>query len=335
MTTLVTGGSGFLGFALCQALRKQGLEVRSLQRRFSSDLQTLGVTQICADLTDRHAVFQAVDGVQSVFHNAAKAGAWGPYRAYYQANVVGTQHVIEACQAHRVQQLIYTSTPSVTHAKAKAVQGLSSDDVPYGKHFTAAYPATKAIAEQAVLTANNPKLATIALRPRLIWGPGDHHLLPQLIKRAQAGHVQIIGNGRNLVDSTFITNAVHAHLAAFTHLSPDAPCAGRAYFISNGEPRPIATLITQLLAAVGISAQIKTCPFPLGYALAAACEWLWQLLPLAGEPPLTRFLAEQLSTAHWYSMTSATRDFGYQPQISIDQGLALLAADDCRIKSSR
>jgi nucleoside-diphosphate-sugar epimerase len=325
MKILVTGGGGFLGQALCRGLVERGHEVISLNRGYYPVLRELGVGQVQGDLADAHAVMHAADGVDAVFHNAAKAGAWGSYRSYHDANVVGTQNVLEACRTHGIGRLVYTSTPSVTHRATHPVEGGTADTVPYGEGFKAPYATTKTIAEKAVLAANDASLATVALRPRLIWGPGDNQILPRLVERARSGRLRIVGSGDNLVDCTYIDNAAQAHFDAFEHLAPGASCAGRAYFISNGEPMPMRELLNALLRAAGAPEVHKTLPFGVAYAIGAACEMLWPLLRLRGEPPMTRFLAEQLSTAHWYDMAPATRDFGYVPRVSIAEGLGRLA----------
>lgn len=322
---LVTGGGGFLGRGLCHALKKRGDQVVSFQRRHSSLLHQWGIEQICGDLSDFEAVMTATRGVDLVIHTAAKAGGWGDYRAYYQANVVGTDHILDACRHHRITRLLYTSTPSVVHQARVPVAGLTAEDIPYATHFLAHYPATKAIAEQRVLSANSATLATIALRPRLIWGPDDPHLLPRLINRATKGRLRLIGDGTNQIDTTFITNAVHAHLTAAYSLQIGAACAGRAYFISNNEPIAIAEFLNKILAALGAPPLTKTLSPKMGYRLGALCEWIWSTLRLATEPPLTRFIAEQMSTTHWYSMEPARRDFGYIPVTTMAQGLAQLA----------
>jgi nucleoside-diphosphate-sugar epimerase len=324
MKILVTGGGGFLGQALCRGLVERGHQVTSFQRSHAPVLAAMGVGQVQGDLADAHAVSHAVAGVDAVFHNAAKAGAWGSHASYHSANVIGTEHVIAACRAHGVGKLVHTSTPSVTHRATHPVEGLGADEVPYGEHFQAPYPATKAIAEQRVLAANDARLATIALRPRLIWGPGDHQLLPRLVQRARSGRLRLVGDGMNKVDTTYIDNAAQAHFDALDHLAPGAACAGKAYFISNGEPWPMREVLNALLAATGTAPVTRTLSFTAAYRIGALCETAWKLLPLKGEPPLTRFLAEQLCTPHWYSMEPARRDFGYVPGVSMAQGLARL-----------
>ncbi|MCF3530792.1 NAD-dependent epimerase/dehydratase family protein [Stenotrophomonas maltophilia] len=326
MKILVTGGGGFLGQALCRGLVERGHQVLAFNRSHYPELQAMGVGQIRGDLADAQAVLHAVAGVDAVFHNGAKAGAWGSYDSYHQANVVGTDNVLAACRAHGINRLVYTSTPSVTHRATHPVEGLGADEVPYGEDFQAPYAATKAIAEQRVLAANDASLATVALRPRLIWGPGDQQLVPRLAERARQGRLRLVGDGNNKVDTTYIDNAALAHFLAFEALAPGAACAGKAYFISNGEPLPMRELVNKLLAAVGAPTVDKAISFKTAYRIGAVCERLWPLLRLRGEPPLTRFLAEQLCTPHWYSMEPARRDFGYVPQVSIEEGLRRLKA---------
>ena len=328
MKILVTGGGGFLGQALCRGLVERGHEVSSFNRGRYPALDALGVRQLQGDLADRAAVLAAfADGFDTVFHNAAKAGAWGSYQSYYSANVVGTNNVVEACRTHGIGKLVHTSTPSVTHRATHPVEGGTAETVPYGEGFKAPYAATKTIAEKAVLAANDANLAVVALRPRLIWGPGDAQILPRLVERARAGRLRIVGSGDNKVDTTYIDNAAQAHFDAFEHLAPGAACAGKAYFISNGEPWPMREVLNALLRAAGAPEVRKHLPFAAAYAIGAVCEGLWRALPLGGELPMTRFLAEQLATAHWYSMEPARRDFGYEPKVSMAEGMRRLAAN--------
>ena len=326
MRVLVTGGGGFLGQALCRGLVERGHEVSSYNRGHYPALDALGVRQLRGDLADRDAVAAACAGMDAVLHNAAKAGAWGSYDSYHSANVIGTGNVVAGCREHRIGRLVYTSSPSVTHRATHPVEGGTADTVPYGEDLKAPYAATKLIAEKIVLAANDEALATVALRPRLIWGPGDNQLVPRLADRARAGRLRFVGDGMNRIDTTYIDNAARAHFDALDHLAVGAACAGRAYFISNGEPMAVRDIVNGLLRASGAPEVQGTIPFRVAYAIGAACEGLWPLLRLAGEPPMTRFLAEQLSTTHWYDMAPATRDFGYVPRVSIAEGLERLAA---------
>lgn len=326
MRAAVTGGGGFLGQALCQALVERGHTVRSLARGTYRPLAALGVEQVQVDISDFTGLAEALREVDVVFHVAAKAGIWGDFRDYFDTNVRGTRNVIAACRLNRVRTLIHTSTPSVAHRGTIAVEGLSAEQAPLATRFKAIYPATKCVAEQAVLEANGPELATVALRPRLIWGPGDNHLLPRLIERARSGRLRLIGDGSARIDTTYIDNAVAAHLAAFEalHERPGARCAGKAYFISNGEPKPVADVINSLLRAAGAPMADRLMPFRLAWWMGAVCERAWRWLPLSGEPPMTRFLAEQLSTPHWYDIGPARADLGYQPKVSFLEGLKRL-----------
>ena len=327
MKVLVTGGGGFLGQALCRALLAQGHAVASFSRSRHAALDALGVRQLQGDLGDADAVLRAFgEGFDAVLHNAAKAGTWGSYQSYFDANVTGTRNVIAACRAHGIGRLVHTSTPSVVHRATHPVEGLGADEVPYGEGVKAHYATTKIIAEREALAANDATLAVVALRPRLIWGPNDTQILPKLVARARSGRLRLVGDGRNLVDTTYIDNAAQAHVQALAALHPGAACAGRAYFISNGEPWPLREVLNGLLRAAGAPEVAKTLPFRVAYAIGAVCEGLWTALPLPGEPPMTRFLAEQLSTAHWYSMAPAARDFGYVPQVSMAEGMARLKA---------
>ncbi len=326
MKILVTGGGGFLGQAICRLLVARGYNVASFNRGLYPELDTLGVRQLRGDLADADTVRAAAHGMDAVFHNAAKAGVWGSYESYRLANVVGTDNVLAACRKHGIGKLVYTSTPSVTHRANHPVAGGNEMNTPYGGHFKAAYPITKTIAEKAVLAANDATLATVALRPRLIWGPGDNQLLPRLVERARAGRLRLVGDGENLIDSTYVENAAQAHLDAFDHLMVGATCSGKPYFISNDDPRSARETVNALLGAVGAPQVQGTIPFGAAYAAGAVMEGLWKIFPLKGEPPMTRFLAEQLATTHWYDISAARDDFGYVPRVSLDEGLRRLAA---------
>ena len=327
MKLLVTGGGGFLGQAITQRLVAGGHDVISYNRGVYSGLAALGARQVQGDLASFNDVAAACRGVDAVFHVGAKAGAWGSFHEYFDANVRGTWNVIAACRMNNVRTLVYTSTPSVTHRATRPVAGGNEDNTPLADGFKAWYPATKRVAEEHVLAANGPELATVALRPRLIWGPGDNQLLPRLVERARAGRLRFVGDGQNRIDTTFIDNAAQAHVDAFEalHGKPGAKCAGKAYFISNGEPRAISDIINSLLRAAGAPIVDKLLPFRAAYAIGTALELVHNVLPLKREPMMTRFLAEQLSTTHHYDISAARRDFGYQPKVSTIEGLRQLS----------
>jgi nucleoside-diphosphate-sugar epimerase len=318
---LVTGGSGFLGQALCKGLLAHGYEVSSYQRSFSSALERIGVRQFLGALHDESKLYEALKDQDAVFHNAAKASGWGVWQDFYQTNVLGTQCVIDGCKQFSITHLVYTSTPSVVHQGHKPVIGGNECNTPYAANFSAHYPFSKMLAEKIVLAANSSQLGTVALRPRLIWGPGDTQLLPRLVERANAGRLRFIGGGQNKMDCTYIDNVVNAHILALQNLLCTRQCAGKAYFISNREPMPIADIVNGLLSAVNAPTVKKSMPFWLAYTLGVLCESIWRIFKRTSEPPMTRFLAEQLSTEHWYDCSAAERDFGYMPEISVAEGL--------------
>ena len=319
---LVTGGGGFLGSRIVHMLLDKGIAVRTLRRSEHHDLQQARIETICGDVSDRTTVIKAAEGCDVIFHVAAKAGVWGDYDDYYQCNVAGTKNIIDACQVHNIQKLIYTSSPSVVFSGDDEEN--INESTPYPDHFLTAYQKTKALAEQMVLEANNESLATVALRPHLIWGPGDPHLVPRIIERARAGRLRLVGKKRNLVDSTYIDNAALAHILAAEALAPSTACAGKAYFISNDEPLPMAELINKILAAANLPSVTKTISTQLAYTLGTIMEFIYMIFKLKGEPMMTRFVAKQLSCAHWYDLTAAKNDFSYQAKVTIDEGMERL-----------
>ena len=320
---LVTGGAGFLGGAIVDRLLARGISVRSFSRGDYPELRARGVETVRGELGDSAAVGRAVDGCSTVFHVSAKVGAWGAYRDFYRTNVEGTRNIIEACRQSGTNRLIYTSTPSVVHVGGD-IEG-QDESAPYATHFDTHYPKTKAIAEQEVLKADGPELATTVLRPHLIWGPGDNQLIPRLVDRSRRGRIALVGDGRNLVDGVYIDNAADAHLCAYEALASGAPCAGRAYFITNDAPLAIADLMNGILAAAGEPPITKHIPKSLAIAVGGLMEGLWWLFRLRGEPIMTRFVARQLSTAHWYDISAARRDLGYRPKVSTKEGLEYLS----------
>jgi nucleoside-diphosphate-sugar epimerase len=319
MKAFVTGGGGFLGEAIVKQLIRRGDRVRSFSRGEYPALKELGAEHRQGDLSDQALLAEAMEGADIVFHVAAKAGIWGPYDEFYRTNVQGTENIIRACRQLGIKKLVFTSTPSVIY-NGKGIEG-GDESLPYPESFESHYPKTKALAEQLVLKANDQTLSTVALRPHLIWGPGDHHFLPRLVARAKEGRLRILGRNKNLVDSVYIDNAAKAHLQAADKLYPGSPVAGKAYFITQGQPIPIADLINKILNAADVPPVEKTIPAPLAYLAGMLSESVYNALDLKSEPPMTRFLAKQLSTPHWFDISAARRDFGYDPEISIEQGM--------------
>lgn len=319
MRALVTGGGGFLGQAICRQLRERGDDVRSLARGDYPELASLGVEAVRGDITDRAAVARAMSGCDVVFHVAAKAGVWGPAAEYEQINLHGTRNVLAACREAGVQRLVYTSSPSVVHAGGDQ-EGID-ESTPYPASFATHYPRTKAAAEQEVIAANGPELATVSLRPHLIWGPGDNHLVPRLIDRARSGRLRRVGPGTNRVDVVYIDNAAEAHLLAADRLSPGSLVAGKCYFISQGEPVNLWEFVNQILACADLPPLKKGVSLGTAKAIGGVLEAVYSLLGRRDEPPMTRFVAEQLGTSHWYDISAARRDLGYQPRVSTEEGL--------------
>ncbi len=322
MRILVTGAGGFLGQAIAQALHARGDDVCTLQRGDYPALQALGLTNNKGDIANRQAVVDAGRNCDAIIHVAAMAGVWGDYPDYYRSNVCGTLNVIEACRQNRIKRLVYTSSPSIVF-DGEDENGID-ESTPFPDHYLTNYQRTKAEAEALVLATNNEEIASIALRPHLIFGPGDPHLAPRIIKRAKAGKLRLVGKGSNLVDITYIDNAVAAHLLALDALCPGAVCSGKAYFISNDEPMAMADIINRILAAAGLPAVSKTISPELAYMTGSIMEAAYLLLHIKSEPPMTRFIARQLARSHWYNISAAKRDLKYEARVSIDEGMQRL-----------
>ncbi len=322
MRALVTGGGGFIGGGIARSLVAAGHEVRSFSRGEHAELRESGIESVRGDLADRDAVLAAAAGCTIVFHVAALAGVWGPRKSYERTNVLGTDHVIEACRTHGISRLVFTSSPSVTF-DGRDQRGID-ETAPYPARFLADYPRTKAIAERRIRAAADETLATVSLRPHLVWGPGDPHFLPRLVERARRGKLRLVGSGESRVDTTYIDNAVEAHILAGARLEPGGPISGKAYFISNEEPLPIGVILGRLLDAAGLPPAIRRVPAPLAATVGALLEGVYRVLGARREPAITQFVARQLSTDHWFDITAARRDFEYQPRVSIDEGIERL-----------
>lgn len=323
MRVLVTGGGGFLGAAICRRLVAAGHEVAAVARGSYPALEALGVRLYRGDLAEEAAVDAAFAGRDLVFHAAAKAGVWGPEAEFRRSNVEATAVVLRLCRRHGVSRLVYTSSPSVVFGAADH-EG-AGNDLPYPDSYLAHYPRTKAEAERAVLAANGAELATVALRPHLIWGPGDPHLLPRLVARARAGRLRRVGEGRNRVSLTFVENAAAAHIQAASVLAPGASWAGRPYFVNDPEPVVLWDWFNGLFQRIGVPPVTASVSPGLARAAGAAAEWIWGF-GLSGEPPMTRFVAEQLWRSHWYDLAPAIQAFGAWEQADLEAGLEATAA---------
>jgi nucleoside-diphosphate-sugar epimerase len=333
MLALVTGGGGFLGRYIVEQLQARGDRVRIFARGPYPELSQQGVQVMQGDIRDPAAVRQAVQEVEAVFHVAAIPGIWGRWQTYYEVNTRGTENVIAACREEGVSRFIYTSSPSVVYDGHPHLN--ADESLPYPGRYLCHYPHSKALAEKGVLAAHDPGgLRTISLRPHLIWGPRDPNLIPRLLARARSGRLRRIGDGDNVVSVSYVENTAAAHLQAHDALLAGANCGGRAYFINEPDPVPLWTWIDQILAMAQLPPVRGSISPRLAYGIGAACEVVYALLRREREPPMTRFLASQLSQSHSYSVAAAERDFGYSPVVPFAEGMRRLAGDIERMARS-
>ncbi len=319
MKAFVTGGGGFLGRYIVEQLIERGDSVTVFTRGEYPQLQQIGAKLIRGDIQDAQAIKNACAGMDLLFHVAAKPGIWGTWESFYQPNVIGTQNVIAACRAQYVPKLIFTSSPSVVFNNQP--QSGCDETIPYPPHYENFYSHTKAMAEQMVLKANGEDLLTVSLRPHLIWGPRDAHLLPRLIDRARSGKLIQVGDGTNNVDITYVEDAARSHLLAADALQPGSAVAGSVYFISQDAPVNLWEWINNLLHRLNIPPLKHRISLPVARTIGAAMEFVYRTFRLPGEPKMTRFLASELAMDHYYDISRAKRDFDYQPQYSMDKAL--------------
>ncbi len=314
-SVLVTGGGGFLGKHIIDALLRVNCgSVRSVGRRPQPELGKTGVEVLCGDISDSSFIIKACESRTLVFHVAALAGIWGKREDFYRINVTGTHNIVDACRKKNIGALVYTSSPSVVLHEGDTVN--ANESVPYPEKYLAPYPETKAIAERLVLNANSSNFATVAIRPHLIWGPGDPHLLPRVVDRAKKGKLMQVGDGKNLVDMTYVDNAALAHIAAAETLRNSQKANGKAYFISDGNPVVLWAWINNLLKMLDIPPVNRKISYRSAYLAGTLMELLYRILPLTGEPPMTRFVAGQLAHSHYFNISSARNDLGYNPEVS-------------------
>jgi nucleoside-diphosphate-sugar epimerase len=323
MNALVTGGAGFLGLYITEQLAARGDKIRVMSRHNNPRLAELGVEWQPGDIRDKTACERACAGIDTVFHVAAIPGIWGPWKLFYETNTLGTLGMLDACVKQGIPKFVYTSSPSVIYDGADHL-GIDESH-PYPTSYLCHYPHTKALAEKAVLAANGQNgLSTVALRPHLIWGPRDTQLIPRLIRRARSGRLIRVGDGTNLISMSYVENVAAAHLQAADKLSPDSPPAGHAYFINELEPVNLWSWIDYLLGHGGLSPVRKKISAGAAYTVGALCEGVYRAFGLRKEPPMTRFLAQQLSGSHYYAVGRAQRDFGYHPIVAVDEGMRRL-----------
>jgi nucleoside-diphosphate-sugar epimerase len=323
VNVLVTGGSSLIGAGVATALVARGDDV-VVQQRSRSDLLDAQVRQELGDIRDPDVIAAAAEGCDAIVHLAAKVGVVGDWEEYRSINVDGTNNVLAAGRQHGVGRVVHVSSPSVAHGGEPIIGG--GADAPVLGRSRAWYPESKALAEIAAMEAASDELGVVAIRPHLVWGPGDTQLVGRIVDRAASGRLALVGGGRALVDTTYIDNAVSALVAALDAVEPGARCSGRAYVVSNGEPRMIRELVEGICRAAGVPFEPKAVSLRVGRSLGAVVERAWPLLRRTDEPPLTQFLAEQLGTAHWFDPRPVEQDLGWAPSVSIDDGLARLAA---------
>ena len=322
---LVTGGGGFLGGHIVRKLLARGDRVRVLGRRYYPELDALGVDCRRGDLADAAVVRKTVDGCRAVIHTAAIPGVWGDYDMYFQANYIGTKNLIEAAIAMGIGRFVHTSTPSVVHG-GRDIEG-GDESLPYPRHYLTPYASTKAMAERLVLDMNSAGFSTAAIRPHLIFGPGDTQLIPKLLDRARKGKLMRVGDGRNLVSVSYVENVADAHLLLLDSLCPDAATAGQAYFINEPEPVNCWDFINRIVTGSGLPPVRRGVPYRVAYYGGWLCEAVWKALGRKDDPRLTRFLADQLATSHWFRTDKARRDFGWEPAVTLDEGVRRMLAD--------
>lgn len=318
-SALVTGGGGFVGKAIASQLLANGVEVRVIGRHHYPAIEELGGRCYVGDICNSRLLDQAAQGVDAVFHVAALAGIWGRKELYHQTNVAGTENVIASCQNQSVPTLVYTSTPSVVFNRSDIKGG--DETLPYPKQFLCHYAHTKVIAERKVLAAHSETLATCALRPHLIWGPGDPHLLPRLLEKGRKQELKQVGDGTNMVDISYIDNVAYAHILAAENLLSSGTAGGKAYFISQGEPVNLWNWIGELYKEMDVPQISNKVIFPVAYTVGGIMEVIHNFFSIHKEPKMTRFLAEQLAKSHYFSINNAQRDFGYEPLVSTSEGL--------------
>lgn len=317
---IIYGGGGFLGRYIVEKLISLNCRsIRIFNRRGAPDLEQRGVEVIRGDIRDRMDVCQAAKDCTTVFHTAAKAGIWGSRKSYYAINVTGTENVLAACRSHSIPTLVYTSSPSVAYPPTRDIENIDENE-PYPQQYLAYYPETKAIAEKKVLGEPNKELAAAALRPHLIWGPGDPHLLPRVIASAKRGRLAIIGNGENKVDMTYAANAALAHVLAAEYLKKQEKCLRKVYFVSDNQPIIMWEWLNDLLKRLSLPPITRTISLQKAIAVAGIIEFVYKVLPL-GEPPITRFAAGQMAYSHYFNISAAINDLGYAPKVTPEAAL--------------
>ena len=317
----MTGTGSLLLGGIASELLRRGDEVVCLQRRPAAFEGHQNAHEVLADVCDAGAVALAAKGCDAIIHGAARVGVVGSQKEFYDTNVRGTENILQATQQHNISRLVFVSTPSVAHTGHSLV-GAPAGEAEIGRSRSY-YAESKAIAERTVLNARNSQLAVVAIRPHLVWGPGDTQLVGRIVERAASGRLAVVGTGNALVDSTYMDNAISAHIAALDALHNGSACDGKAYVISNGEPRTVNELMRSMCESAGIPFEPRHLSLALGIRLGSVVERLWPLVR-SSEPPITRFIAEQLGTAHWFDQRSVQQELQWAPTVTIAEGFERL-----------
>ncbi len=323
---LVTGGGGFVGSHIVRQLRQEGIECLVLGRNVYPEMEALGAACLQGDICDADFLLTAMQEVDTVFHVAALAGIWGKWEDYHRINVLGTENVLASCKKNKVSNMIYTSTPSVVFNGDDIVNG--DEQLPYADHFLCHYAKSKVIAEKLVLESSGKNFQTCAIRPHLVWGPGDPHLIPRLLERGRKGQLKKVGDCTNVVDISYVENVAAAHILAAKNLETTGSASGQAYFISQGEPVNLWKWIDELFERMHVPAISSRVPFPLAYGAGAVLEAVHHLFSPEKEPRMTRFLAEQLAKSHCFSIDKAIKDLNYTVSITTEEGMNRLCEDN-------
>lgn len=317
MKVLVTGASGLLGSSVARTLAEADHTVTTLQRRPSG---IVGVRDVLGSVTDPDTVAQAMAGNSAVIHLAAQVSMAGDPRGFEQVNIAGTGTVVAAAQAAGVSRFVHISSPSVANAGESLVGTPAEPANPAAARGE--YARTKGEAELLALAADSDAFRVLVLRPHLMWGPGDTQLTERIIERSRQGRMPILGSGAALVDTLYVTNAVDAIVAALDSVTR---VHGESLVVTNGQPRPIGEFIERLARAGGAPKPKLRIPAPLALAAGSAIDGVWNLREHGDEPPLTRFLAEQMTTAHWFDQRRTREVLRWQPAVSFEAGMAALA----------
>lgn len=320
MKALVTGANGFLGSYIVEELATRGYEVTAMTRRAAPALSGPNLANVLGDVRNLDSLVAATRDHDVVFHVAAISGIWGSWKQFHTTNTIGTRNVVRACLENEVKKLVYTSSPSVVFDGKHQMN--INESAPYPKKWLCHYPHSKALAEQHVLDANDDAvLMTCALRPHLIWGPRDRHLIPRLVERAKQKKLLRVGDGTNMIDNIYVENAALAHVQAAEAMAEGSPVNGSVYFLSQDDPVNCWNWINDILQLAGLPRVKRSMSYHWAYRLGGALETVHEMCNLKGEPRMTRFLAAQLAKSHYYDISRAKRDFNYYPRVSLTAGM--------------